>query len=259
VQCLRPRAGRGFQYAQEQKTQPVKEESLASIRRTDVPQLPQISPQANCQERLTYISGDRMPTAKKKRTGKRPSVVICVCGMAGSGKSTLAKRIAEKYRLRYYSGGDALMALALEQGYSARDRGWWESKEGLRFLEQRGKDPRFDKAIDRKQQEMAEEGNVVFDSWTMPWLLPKGFKVWLEASTEKRAERIAKRDQTDFDEALRALKQKEAQTRAIYAKMYRFSLGEDYSPFNFILDTETLSAEEVFQVLCMVIERIVLK
>jgi cytidylate kinase len=200
-----------------------------------------------------------MPLAKKNQTGKTSSIVLCICGMAGSGKSTLAKRIAEKYHLRYYSGGDALMALALEQGYSARERGWWESKEGLRFLKQRGKNPKFDKAIDHKELEMAEEGNVVLDSWTMPWLLKKGFKIWLEASTEKRAERIAKRDQTNFDEALQALKQKEAQTRAIYAKMYGFSLGEDYSPFTFILDTETLSAEEVFQVLCMVIERIVLK
>lgn len=200
-----------------------------------------------------------MPSPKKKQIRIRPSVVLCVCGMAGSGKSTLAKRIAEQYRLRYYSGGDALMALALEQGFSARERGWWESKEGLRFLEQRGKDPRFDKAIDQKQLEMAEEGNVVFDSWTMPWLLKKGFKIWLEASIEKRAERIAGRDRIDFDEALQALKQKENQTRGIYKKLYKFSLGEDYSPFNFILDTETMNAEEVFQVLCKVIERIILK
>jgi cytidylate kinase len=200
-----------------------------------------------------------MPAADKRQMGKRASVVICVCGMAGSGKSTLAKRIAEKYSLRYYSGGDALMALALEQGYSARERGWWESKEGLRFLEQRGKDPRFDKAIDRKQLEMAEEGNVVFDSWTMPWLLKKGFKIWLEASIENRAERIAGRDKIKLEEALQALKQKENQTRGIYKKLYKFNLGEDYSPFNFILDTETLNAEEVFQVLCMVIKRIVLK
>src|SRR4030067_1351058 len=105
-----------------------------------------------------------MPSPKKKRIRIRPAVVLCVCGMAGSGKSTLAKRIAEQYRLRYYSGGDALMALALEQGFSASERGWWESKEGLRFLEQRGKYPRFDKAIDQKQMEMAGEGKVGFAS-----------------------------------------------------------------------------------------------
>ena len=199
-----------------------------------------------------------MPAAKKQKKAEN-SVVLCICGLAGSGKSTLARRVAERYQLRYYSGGDALMALALEQGYSPLERGWWESKEGLSFLEKRGKDPRFDEAIDRKQLEMAEKGNVVFDSWTMPWLLKKGFKIWLEASSEKRAQRIAGRDRISFEEALEALNQKEKQTRAIYRKMYGFGLGEDFEPFNFVLDTETLNAEEVFQVLCMVIENVVLK
>ena len=198
-----------------------------------------------------------MPAAKKQ-TKTENSVVLCICGMAGSGKSTLARRVAEKYRLRYYSGGDALMALAFEQGYSPLERGWWESKEGLSFLEKRGKDPRFDETIDRKQLEMAEKGNVVLDSWTMPWLLKKGFKIWLEASSEKRAQRIAGRDRISFEEALEALNQKEKQTRAIYRKMYGFSLGEDFEPFNFVLDTETLNAEEVFQVLSKVIENVVL-
>lgn len=199
-----------------------------------------------------------MPAAKKQ-TKAENSVVLCICGLAGSGKSTLARGVAEKYRLRYYSGGDALMALALEQGYSPLERGWWESKEGLSFLEKRGKDPSFDEAIDRKQLEMAEEGNVVLDSWTMPWLLKKGFKIWLEASSEKRAQRIAGRDRISFEEALEALNQKEKHTRAIYRKMYGFSLGEDFEPFNFVLDTETLNAEEVFQVLCMVIENVMFK
>lgn len=197
-----------------------------------------------------------MPSVKKKQTKSRDTVLLCICGMAGSGKSTLAKKVAAKYRLRYFSGGDALMALALEQGYSALERGWWESREGMRFLDKRGKDPAFDKAVDEKQLEMAEEGNVVFDSWTMPWLLKKGFKIWLEASPEERAERIAVRDGISFNKALAALKEKEKQTHAIYKKMYGFSLGEDFEPFNFILDTETLNAEEVFQVLCMVIENV---
>ena len=43
------------------------------------------------------------PTAK---------TIICISGLAGTGKSTLAKRIAQKYNLSYYSGGDALNELA---------------------------------------------------------------------------------------------------------------------------------------------------
>ncbi|MDI6690846.1 MAG: cytidylate kinase family protein [Candidatus Bathyarchaeota archaeon] len=189
---------------------------------------------------------------------RKKSIVICICGMAGSGKSTLAKKLAEKYGLKYYSGGDALKALALDEGYKTSESGWWESEEGKRFLEKRGKDPKFDKVVDEKLLELAKQGNVVLDSWTMPWLLKEGFKVWLEASPNKRAGRIAFRDGINVKEAFNALKNKEERTKAIYKRLYGFSLGEDFSPFHLILDTDFLEADEVFQVLCMVVDNLIL-
>ncbi len=200
-----------------------------------------------------------MGSRKKVKKIHREPMIICVCGMAGSGKSTLAKRIAEEYKLKYFSGGDALMSFAIEEGFKPLERGWWESKEGLNFLQKRGKNPQFDKAVDKKLLEAAERGNVVLDSWTMPWLLRKGFKIWLEASVEERARRIAGRDKIGCKEALEALKSKENQTKAIYRKMYGFKLGDDLEPFKFILDTEDLSASQVFQILRLVIESIVFK
>ena len=189
----------------------------------------------------------------------KESMVICICGMAGTGKSTLAKRLAKKYGFKYYSGGDALKALAIEEGYKLLERGWWESKEGMRFLERRSKDPRFDETVDKKLLKLARQGNVVLDSWTMPWLLKGGFKILLEASPEKRAERIAGRDGISVEEALKALKSKEEKTKAIYEKLYGFSLGEDFTPFYLILDTNNLDREEVFHILCLVMDNIVLK
>lgn len=198
--------------------------------------------------------------AKEEKTKKKTkkSMIICVSGMAGSGKSTLAKRLAERYKLKYHSGGGALKALAIEEGYKSINRGWWEREEGRRFLEERTEDPKFDEIVDRKLLKLAKQGNVVLDSWTMPWLLKKGFKIWLEASPEKRAERIAKRDRMSVKQALKALKIKDEQTKAIYKKLYGFHLGEDFRPFHLILDTENLRAEGVFQVLCNVIENIVI-
>jgi cytidylate kinase len=55
------------------------------------------------------------------------------------------------------------------------------------------------------------------------------------------------------------LKEKEARTKAIYKKLYGFRLGEDFEPFNLVLDTDNLDAGEVFQVLCMVMNNVVLK
>ena len=189
-------------------------------------------------------------------TGKK--AVICISGMAGTGKSTLSKKLAEKYHLSCYSGGDALKELAKDEGYDTSRQGWWESPEGLRFLNERANDPKFDKAVDAKLIEYAHRGNVLLDSWTMPWLLEEGFKIWLLASPEKRAERVAERDKITFDEALKVLKEKENRTKSIYKKLYGFTLGEDLSPFHLILDTDNLSADQVFEVLCKVISNVVL-
>lgn len=198
-----------------------------------------------------------MSSPRKRKVKVEKSVVICIGGMAGSGKSTLARKLAGKYKLEYLSGGDALKALALEKGYKSLGAGWWESREGMHFLEEREKDQRFDEAVDGKLLQMARKGNVILDSWTMPWLIEGAFKIWLEASAEKRAKRIAGRDRISFKDALNALKRKEKQTKAIYRKLYGFNLGEDFGPFDFILDTNNLESQEVFQIVSMVIDNVV--
>src|SRR3990172_2565955 len=199
-----------------------------------------------------------MSGMEKTKSANKKGIVICISGLAGTGKSTLAKKLAKKYSLKYYAGGDALKALASEQGYDTSKSGWWESPEGLKFLELREQEPKFDQAVDEKLLEYAERGNVLLDSWTMPWLLKTGFKIWLMASLEKRVERVAKRDQLTPKEASRVLKEKEARTKAIYGRLYGFTLGEDFRPFHLVLDTDSLGAEEVFQVLCRVIDSIIL-
>jgi len=93
----------------------------------------------------------------------------------------------------------------------------------------------------------------------MPWLLKEGFKVWLEASPRVRARRVAERDDISLEEAFDALKEKGERTKAIYEKLYGFDLGEDFSPFDVILDANELDVEEVLQTLCLVVERLLLK
>jgi len=186
-------------------------------------------------------------------------IIICISGLPGCGKSTVAKKLAQKYRLRYVSGGDALKELAIEAGFRPSGEDWWETEEGRRFLNKRMEDPNFDRKVDEKLIEIAKEGNVILDSWTMPWLLDEGFKIWLDASLEVRAARAAKRDKIDFEEAKKLIREREKKTREIYSKLYGFNLGEDFSPFHIILDTDKLDANEVFKTLCMIIDSMVLK
>jgi cytidylate kinase len=185
-------------------------------------------------------------------------IIICVSGMTGSGKSTVAKRLAERYNLEYFSGGNAMKALAKDEGYDSDVRGWWESPEGLNFLKQRMSDPAFDKKIDQKLLELATVGNVVLDSWTVPWLLKEGgFKVWLESSPQARAKRVVNRDRISFEEALKALTEKDERTRQIYKNLYDFDLGHDLTPFNLILATDDLDPDDVFYAVSVVIDRLV--
>jgi len=62
-----------------------------------------------------------------------------------------------------------------------------------------------------------------------------------------------------FEEALTVLKEKDERSKAIYKKYYGFDLGEDFSPFDVVLDTNILSANETFDALCLVIDRLYFK
>jgi cytidylate kinase len=194
---------------------------------------------------------------KDHREELKKKIVICISGMTGSGKSTVAKRLADKYGLDYFSGGNALKSLAQDEGYDSDLRGWWESPQGLKFLQQRMSDPTFDKKIDEKLLELAEKGDVVLDSWTMPWLFDGGFKIWLEASLQVRAKRVMERDDISDEEAVKALKEKDEKTRAIYKNLYGFALGNDLSPFNLIIPTDELDSDQVFHAVSLVTNRLV--
>ena len=197
--------------------------------------------------------------SKQPKVDNNPTrLMICVSGMAGTGKSTVAKKLAKRYGLRYYSGGDALKELAVEEGYDASKIGFWESPVGIAFLKQRENDPKFDKTVDQKLLEQAKRGKVLLDSWAMPWLVKEGFKIWLMASIEKRAERVAKRDNLTVEKALEMLEEKESRTKAIFEKLYGFKLDEDFKPFHLVLDTDNMNADEVYSVLCDVVDNMLL-
>ena len=225
-----------------------------------MPQLPTPTDKTNTQNGTNLTRRMKhLAKSHRKRGTTHKKIVICVCGMTASGKSTVARKIAQKYGLRLFSGGDALKALALEMGYKPLDRGWWESEEGLRFLQQRQNTPNFDKKVDQKLLEQARKGNVVLDSWTMPWLFKNGYKIWIDASKKVRAKRLARRDEMTLGEAAKVMKEKEEATKAIYSRLYGFHLGEDFSPFDMIVDTDRLNQDEVFQTVCAVLDRVLFK
>jgi len=175
---------------------------------------------------------------------------ICLTGFTGSGKSTLARRLAAHYGIAYVSGGNVLKSL-IGGEEALRDPGWWEREGGKKAMELRRTDPSFDRRVDEELMRLAaEKGDVVLDSWTMAYLLEAEDKVaiFLKADLDVRAQRVAKRDGTTVDEAREAIVRKDRETVELYHRLYGFKLGEDLSPFNLVLDTSKLSADETFDV-----------
>ena len=72
---------------------------------------------------------------------------------------------------------------ALEEGYNAVGDDWWDTKEGMKFMDERAGSPEFDKEVDKRLLARARKGDVVMTSYTLPWLSKEGVKVWLSGAS----------------------------------------------------------------------------
>lgn len=157
-------------------------------------------------------------------------MIITVGGSIGSGKSTLAKMLAQRYGLKYYSIGHLMRSLAKERGISLSQLGCLAEK-----------DPAIDKALDRKQKELAGT-DCVMDSRLGAYLLPADFKIWLDASPRERARRISGRDEQSVEQAKIAIDEREASEALRYKGIYGIDIY-DMSVYNLILDTTNLNRD----------------
>ena len=119
---------------------------------------------------------------------------VVISGPPAIGKTTVAKGIALEFNLTHLSGGDILKDLASEQGFSTGGDDWWDTEEGMQFLTQRKNNPEFDKNVDSKLKELFQNGGVVITSYTLPWIIDNGIKIWLAGNIENSAKRMQTRD-----------------------------------------------------------------
>lgn len=173
---------------------------------------------------------------------------MIISGMPSVGKTTAADTIAKSFGLAHVAGGDMLKEMAIEEGYNPTGPDWWDSPAGMKFLKERNKNPKFDKEVDRRLINYIHKGGVVITSYTVPWLCKGGLKFWFAASPKVRAKRLAGRDGISFKLAYKIIRQRDAKNRRLYAKIYKIPYGKDLSVFNYVIDTEDLSAKQVASV-----------
>lgn len=173
--------------------------------------------------------------------------------MPSVGKTTAAEAIAKKFHLKHVAGGDMLKLMAYERGYTPSGSEWWDTKEGMTFLSERKRNPDFDKEVDRRLSDYLNKGGVVITSYSMPWICEKGLKLWFHAPRKVRALRLAGRDKISPKKALGIIVKRDSENKRLYKKLYDISFGDDLSPFNFIIDTQKMSALEVANVSCQLV------
>jgi len=179
--------------------------------------------------------------------GKLSKSVI-VSGPPAIGKTTVAKGLADEFDFKYLSGGDILKEMAKNEGFSSEDDDWWDTEDGMKFLEQRQNNPEFDKKVDDRLKELFLQGGMIITSYTLPWLVKDGIKIWLSGSRGISAQRMQSRDNLSESKAFEIVKQRYDENKKLYKKLYNFEFGEDLSVFDKIIDTDGLDAQKVLQI-----------
>jgi len=169
--------------------------------------------------------------------------------MPAVGKTTVSRIVADSLGLKMVGGGDVLKEMAVEEGYTPGGEDWWDTEEGIRFLNERKRTPDFDRLVDKRLIEKAAKGDVVITSYPVPWLSKKGLKVWLSGSVESRAKRMAKRDNADERKCKKVLAVRDVENHKLYRKIYSIEFGKDLSPFDLVVDTESIDESRVAEII----------
>ena len=173
---------------------------------------------------------------------------VIISGPPAIGKTTIAKGIGKEFDLRHLSGGDILKELAQDEGFDTGGDDWWDTSEGMSFLSHRQENSEFDKKVDDKLKKLFLEGNVVITSYTLPWLIEGGVKIWLAGSRENSAKRMTVRDNVSIKDAIEIVQKRYDENKKIYKSLYGFEFGEDLSVFDKVIETDNLDAEQVLEI-----------
>lgn len=174
---------------------------------------------------------------------------ITISGKAGSGKSTVAKLLSERLKIKHYSIGDLMRAMAKDKGMTL-----------LELNKLAEKDKSIDFELDNKLKELGKtKNNFVVDGRLTAFFIPDAeVKVFLDTNDKVRAERILKdkRDHEkskDISEMMGKISKREESEKKRYKRYY----GIDYSdrkPYNLAIDTTNVTPDEVVEMIIGFIE-----
>lgn len=117
------------------------------------------------------------------------------------------------------------------------------------------KDKTYDITLDKKQIEMAEQGNCVLGSRLAIWLLENAdLKVYLHASPEVRAQRIQEREGGTYEDVLERTLERDKRDRQRYMNLYDID-NNKYQFADLVIDTEKMAPEAISDLIAAEVEK----
>lgn len=168
-------------------------------------------------------------------------MIISVGGYAGSGTTTLCRKIKDAFGLQHVYAGLIFREMAQKRGISLQE-----------FSKEAEQDETIDLEVDRIQKERAEENSVV-EGRISAYLIDAGLKIWLSASRDVRARRVAQRETITYEEAAKRIAEREKSEKKRYKMYYQIDTG-DLSVYDLVMNTELWDAEGVFKIVKAAIE-----
>jgi predicted cytidylate kinase len=170
-------------------------------------------------------------------------MILTISGLHGTGKSAVGKLLANALHIKYYSTGSAYRDFAKSMNMSLEN-----------FTKHVENNPEIDIKLDERIKEIAKADNILIDSQLSGFILESiaDFKIHLTCPLEIRVERIAKRDNLTYEEALQQTLTRENSEKERFKKLYNIDLDNTNrikKIHDIILDTKELSIEEVVEFL----------
>jgi cytidylate kinase len=161
------------------------------------------------------------------------NIKIAVSGKSGCGNTTVSRLAAEKLGLTFINF--TFRSLAEEKNITLKE-----------VLEQAALDDWWDREVDSRQVYLARKARgCVLGSRLAIWMLTEAdLKVYLTAAPETRVSRIVKREGGSVEEIAAFTEERDKQDRERYKRIYNID-NDDYAFADLVIDTDTMSPEEI--------------
>ncbi len=166
-------------------------------------------------------------------------VHLTVSGHPGSGTSTLVTKLCQNRGWSHLNGGAVFRAISAERGISLEE-----------FSALCDSEPEVDKSLDERliSAMLDENGPEIVESRLSGWWAYQReidcIRLWISVTPEERANRVVKREGGNQQDALTRIHSRMEADQIRYHNLYGISL-DDQTPYNLIINSDTLTADEV--------------